>query len=268
VGSDGWRSSFGVHVNGVATEDVVRRLRGIARPYANRVRKRGREAYCPCCGTWQRGFDEIVLPDRQCWVCGSLERHRLLSILFAMRPDLLRPGMSVLHIAPEAQLTKRIRRGASRYVSGDLTARFGPETLDVTDLRFSDGEFDAVICNHVLEHVPDDRRAMREIRRVLRPGGWAMLLVPDVSDATTAETPDITDPDELYRIYGQHDHVRAYGWDYLDRLRDAGLETEVLRLDEVLTAETIRACRLLKFGTVEPVFLAHPTPVPARIAAA
>lgn len=246
--------------------DVPRQVRGSLRPHVNRVRKRGREAYCPCCGTWQQRFGEIVLPDRQCWVCGSLERHRLLAILFAMRPELLRPGMSVLHIAPEPQLASRIRPSAARYVSGDLTARFGPERLDVTDLPFSRGEFDAVICNHVLEHVPDDKRAMREIRRVMRPGAWAMLLVPDVQQATTFETPDVTDPEELFRLYGQHDHVRAYGWDYVDRLRDAGLETEVVRLDEVLTDETIRTCRLLKFGEVEPIFLARPLPVPAKTA--
>lgn len=207
------------------------------------------------------------MPDRQCWVCGSLERHRLLTILFAMRPELLRPGMSALHVAPEPQVAKQIRRSAARYVSGDVAARFGPEVIDVTDLPFSAGEFDAVVCNHVLEHVPDDRRAMAEIRRVLRTGGWALLLVPDVKDAATFETPEITDPQELSRLHGQHDHVRTYGWDYLDRLRDAGLETEVLRLDTVLTDETIRTCRLLKFGEVEPVFLARPVPVPAAATA-
>jgi hypothetical protein len=94
---------------------------------------------------------------------------------------------------------------------------------------------------------------------VMRPGAWALLLVPDVKHAETVETPDITDPEELFRLYGQRDHVRAYGWDYLDRLREAGLETEVLRLHEVLTDETIHACRLLKFGEVEPIFLARPT---------
>jgi SAM-dependent methyltransferase len=189
-----------------------------------------------------------------------LERHRLLGILFDLRPEMLRPGMSVLHIAPESQLSDRVKYRASRYVAGDLTARFGPERLDVTDLHFAGGEFDAVICNHVLEHVPEDRRAMREIRRVMRPGAWALLLVPQIEGATTFETPDITDPDELFRLHGQRDHVRTYGWDYLDRLREAGLEPEMLRLDEVLTPETIRRCRLLKFGEVEPIFLARPVP--------
>jgi len=233
----------------------------------NRFRKRGAAAYCPCCGVWQRPFNDVIQPDRQCWVCGSLERHRLLSILFDLRPELLRPGLRILHIAPEAQLRDRVKHGASRYVAGDLTARFGPERLDVTALPFGAGEFDAVICNHVLEHVPDDRRAMREIRRVMGPGGWALLLVPEVREAETFETPDVTDPEELFRLHGQHDHVRTYGWDYLDRLRESGLETEVLRLDEVLTEETIRTCRLLKFGVVDPIFIARPLPVPARPAA-
>jgi SAM-dependent methyltransferase len=248
----------------VSTENVLRQVGGRLLVRSNRFRKRGGEAYCPCCRVWQRGFNDVIAPDRQCWVCGSLERHRLLSILFDLRPELVRPGRSVLHVAPESQLSRRVKRGASRYVAGDLTARFGPERLDVTDLQFADGEFDAVMCNHVLEHVPDDRRAMREIRRVMAPGAWALLLVPEVEHPTTSETPDITDPKELFRLYGQRDHVRVYGWDYLDRLREAGLETEVLRLGEVLTDETIHACRLRKFGEVELIFLARAAAVSSR----
>lgn len=235
------------------------RMTRVGMAQLNRLRKRGSQVYCPCCETWQRDFRALVMPDRQCWVCGSLERHRLLSFLFDIRPELLRPSMSILHVAPEPQVAPRVRRAALRYVSGDLNAEFGPERLNLLHLPFADREFDAVVCNHVLEHIPDDQQAIREIHRVLRPGAWAILLVPDVTSLRTVETPDITDPDEMLRLYGQRDHVRRYGWDYLDRLRDSGLEPEVVRFQQILSSETIRTCRLLKFGEVEPVFLARRT---------
>lgn len=232
---------------------TYRRSRGLIAT----VRQRGDAAYCPCCDSWQRSFRDLVMPDRQCWICGSLERHRLVAILFSLRPELTRPGRDVLHIAPEAMLATRLKRHARSYVGGDLTAEFGSARIDVLDLQFGDGSFDVVVCNHVLEHVPDDRRAMREVRRVLRPDGWAMLLVPDVQLPHTAETPDIDDPDEMLRLYGQRDHVRRYGWDYLDRLRDSGLEPEVIRLGGLITPATASVCRLLKFGEIEPLFLAR-----------
>ena len=180
-----------------------------------------------------------------------------MSLLLGLRPELLVPGAAVLHIAPEAILGAPLRARAARYVSGDLTAEFGPARIDVLDLQFPDASFDVVVCNHVLEHIPDDHRAMRELRRVLRPGGWAMLLVPDVRGAVTEESPELSDPEELLRLYGQRDHVRRYGWDYLDRLRGAGFTPEVVRLGQILTEETITLCRLVKFGEVEPLFLAR-----------
>jgi SAM-dependent methyltransferase len=165
----------------------------------------------------------------------------------------------VLHIAPEAMFVKRLRNSTRRYISGDLKAEFGPDRLNVLDLQFPDETFDVVVCNHVLEHIGDDRRAMREISRVLRPDGWAILLVPDVTAAMTAETPGITDPNEMLKLYGQRDHVRRYGWDYVDRLAEAGLRAEVVCLDTILGPQTVSVCRLLKFGVVEPLFLVRRT---------
>jgi SAM-dependent methyltransferase len=235
-------------------------LRETYRVWLRLVRKRqhrGNDAYCPCCRSWERSFRDYVMPDRACRVCGSLERHRLVSLLYDLRPELLLPGADVLNIAPDPMLAARVSRSAGRYVAGDLEGEFGPTRLDVLDLQFPDASFDVVICNHVLEHIPDDRQAMREIRRVLRPNGWSMLLVPDVRDPTTDEDLTITDPGERLRRYGQRDHVRRYGWDYLERLRECGLEPDVIRMENVLTLETIRLCRLAKSGEVEPLFLAQ-----------
>ena len=194
-------------------------------------------------------------PDRWCWRCGSLERDRLVWLFLDANPQLLRSGIAILHIAPEAALRRRLEAVAGRYVCGDLTGSFGDIRIDITDLPFADESFDTVVCNHVLEHVPDDRRAMHELRRVLRRTGWALLLVPDVVDPRTVEDPSITDPAERLRRFGQHDHVRRYGLDYLDRLETAGFEATMIDLRPHLTAFQLARHRLEKFGRLEPIFL-------------
>jgi SAM-dependent methyltransferase len=210
---------------------------------------------CPCCGAQYGDFAPFRGPDRACWHCGSLERDRLLWLFFDRNPELLAPGMRILHIAPEAPLRPRLERVAGLYVSGDLTGTFGDEIIDITRLTFGGRTFDAVICNHVLEHVPDDRAAMRELRRVLAPGGWALLLVPDDEAEHTVEDPSVVDGAARLALYGQEDHVRRYGRDYLDRLAEAGFAPEVIDLAAELPAELIARHRLQKFDAVEPIFL-------------
>ncbi len=210
---------------------------------------------CPCCRSQFRDFAPLHGRDRQCWQCGSLERDRLVWLFFDHRRDLVAPGMEILHVAPEAALRPRLERAASRYVCGDLTGAFGDRRLDVTALPFPDRSFDAVICNHVLEHVADDRSAMLELRRVLRDGGWALLLVPDVDEQCTIEDPSITEPAERLRRFGQEDHVRRYGLDYLDRLAAAGFKPQVIDFGAALSPDQINRHRLRKFGELEPIFL-------------
>jgi len=112
-----------------------------------------------------------------------------------------------------------------------------------------------VMCNHVLEHVPDDRKAMRELRRVLRPNGWAILLVPDVHAEATVEDPTITDPAERLRLFGQADHVRRYGRDYLQRLADAGFAPQAIDMGRELTDALVARHRLQKYDQIEQIFL-------------
>jgi SAM-dependent methyltransferase len=234
-------------------------IRELTRRGINRARgtlHRGRSVYCPCCGASFDAFAPVHGPNRECWACSSLERHRLLWLYLERNPELLGPGLRVLHVAPEQALRRRLLQLPEvSYVGGDLERQFGNVRIDVTALDFPDGSFDVVLCNHVLEHVPDDRRALRELRRVLAPGGWASLLVPDLHTPATDEDPTVTSPGERLRRFGQRDHVRRYGWDYVGRLEEAGFRPEVIRMDAFLSADEIGHMRLAKFGEIEPLVI-------------
>lgn len=134
-----------------------------------------------------------------------------------------------LHIAPESCFSKRLERifGPERYITADLESPLAKVRMDVQNIPFPDASFDVVFCNHVLEHVQNDRLAMAEMFRVMRPGGWGVMLSPvDGDRAETFEDDAITDPAERTRIFGQYDHRRIYGRDYADRLRSAGWQVE------------------------------------------
>lgn len=220
--------------------------RGIARDTRDGLRSlayRGTGRHCPVCGRDARAFltwGDPPRADARCPHCGSLERHRLVWRFFEDHTDLFdgRPK-SVLHIAPEhcMQPLLEARLGPS-YLSADLFRPNAAIRLDLTDMPFPDATIDVVYCAHVLEHIPDDRAAMREIHRVLRPEGWALLLVPMRDADTTYEDPTITDPAARRVAFGQEDHVRWYGRDFVDRLREAGLTVERLGPDDVLDAVT------------------------------
>jgi SAM-dependent methyltransferase len=140
---------------------------------------------------------------------------------------MLAASTRLLHVAPEPILARLLRsRLGVNYVSADL-AQPATVRLDLSGLPFRAAVFGAVVCNHVLEHVPDDRAAIRELRRILLPSGWAILESPvDPHRAKTYEDPSIVDPTSRERVFGQFDHVRVYGRDYPNRLRDAGFEVE------------------------------------------
>lgn len=155
--------------------------------------------------------------------------------------DLLTTLPTLLHIAPEPSLRRHFRRAygtTKRYITADLESPWADLHFDVQQIPLSDNSVDVVICNHLLEHVEDDRLAMRELHRIMRSGGWGIMLVPeDRSRATTFEDNSITDAEERTRIFGQYDHRRIYGRDYDDRLRDAGFVVERMAFERSLTAE-------------------------------
>ena len=163
-------------------------------------------------------------PNMICPRCGAIDRWRLLWHFIQTHTDLLTMPCRLLQIAPEAQLQSLFRTYPTiKHLSIDKDNPLAMQKMDITRLDLDDQTFDAVICSHVLEHIPDDLCAMREIFRVLKPGGWAILQVP-LSPVlnSTFEDPAIQSPEDRTRCYGQSDHVRIYGLDYQDRLRKAG----------------------------------------------
>jgi ubiquinone/menaquinone biosynthesis C-methylase UbiE len=145
-----------------------------------------------------------------------------------------------LHVAPEAGLTRILtQHGNIDYLTADITPGRAMVRMDITEIGYPDNSFDAIICNHVLEHITDDRKAMRELHRVLRSGGWGILQVPiSLSLSTTHEDFSVRAPADRERIFGQADHVRLYAIDYLDRLKESGFETVVFdwQQDETFSA--------------------------------
>ncbi len=220
-----------------------RRLKRLVR----KLRFFGRRYYCPLCASNLRrlrpyGFDFPVLaekrvigggfrPNAQCPVCKSTDRERLLYLYITRKTDLLERAGRLLHVAPEPGLGARLREiPGIDYLSADLAADRVMVRMDITAIEFPDDSFDVIICNHVLEHIPDDRRAMRELHRVMRPGGWGILQVPmSLTLERTFEDPTVRSPAERERVFGQSDHLRIYAADYVDRLASSGFAVTEFR---------------------------------------
>lgn len=180
--------------------------------------------------------------DDRCPVCHGCDRTRMMMLYLEAETDVGRTPMSVLHVAPDFGLYLWLKRQPGLdYVCTDLDAKRyrhieDLQTADLTAMPFDADRFDIVICSHVLEHVPDDAKAFSEIRRVLKPGGHALLLTPYAMDgAPTDEDPSIEDPTEKDRRFGQWDHVRIYNRDdFLTRMRAAGLEANLFEPYETM----------------------------------
>jgi len=160
----------------------------------------------------------------------SLERHRLLWLWLSRETDFFTQQRSLLHFAPEQAFYQRFKKMPNlAYLTTDLLSPLADVKADICNLPFENDRFDLIFCNHVLEHIPNDRQAMRELYRVMKPGGMGIFQVPqDLNRATTFTDDSITDPAERARIFGQYDHVRVYGRDYFDLLRAVGFEVEAV----------------------------------------
>lgn len=208
------------------------------RRWWRQVRYWGNAVECPVCeGT----FRSWVWGDTNglCPFCESQTRHRLLAMHLKAELAGTGPRIRALHFAPEYCMSRFMRRQPRlEYVTADLYEPGAMLKLDITNIDLPDHSFDLILCSHVLEHIPDDRRAMRELRRVLKPGGVLLLQVPqNNSMATTYEDWSITSRDGRETAFGQWDHVRVYGADFADRLQEAGLDVTRVRLARDLSPE-------------------------------
>lgn len=208
-------------------------LFGFARP----------ERYCPVCERSSRHFvDDWPGPrqDARCQYCFAAERERLVWRFLEQTPRLFPPRPRVLHIGPgdlpSVVSRMKARFGGRGYITAGLELRQVVVKTDVTSMAFADEVFDLVYCSHVLEHVEQDRKALREIRRVLRVGGHAIFQVPIVA-AKTLEDPTVVDPEERLAAFGATDHVRGYGADFAARLRTEDFSVETFQVDDVVKEE-------------------------------
>lgn len=158
----------------------------------------------------------------------SLERHRLLWLYLQNETNFFKDNLKVLHFAPEQAFHKRFQELKNiEYTTTDLNSPIADVKADICNLPFKDGSYDVILCNHVLEHIPDDVQAMKELYRVMKPGGWGIFQIPqDLTREKTFEDNRITDKKERARIFGQYDHVRIYGRDYFEKLRGMGFSVE------------------------------------------
>lgn len=184
----------------------------------------------------------------------SLERHRLLWLYLKNETDFFSAKKKVLHFAPEQCFLKRFRKLENlKYTTTDLLSPIADVKADICNLPFEDNSYDVILCNHVLEHIPDDTKAMQELFRVLKSGGYGVFQIPqDLSRSKTFEDDTITDKKERAKIFGQYDHVRVYGRDYFDKLRSIGFKVNEVDYTAQLSEEDTTEYCLAK-GEIIPV---------------
>ena len=184
----------------------------------------------------------------------SLERHRLLWLFLKTETDFFTSPLKVLHFAPEQAFYERFRKLENlEYTTTDLNSPLADVKADICNLPFSEDTFDVILCNHVLEHIPNDTKAMEELYRVLKPGGWGIFQIPqDLTRTQTFEDDSITDKTERAKIFGQYDHVRIYGKDYFNKLRSIGFQVAEVAYTQQLSPEDIDRYRLAK-GEIIPL---------------
>ena len=180
----------------------------------------------------------------------SLERHRLMWLFLRDNTTFFTATkkLKVLHIAPEQCFLDIFRKQQNlNYITSDLESPIADVKADICDLPFKENEFDIIFCNHVLEHISNDTKAMQELYRVLKPGGFGIFQIPqDLSKAITFEDNTITDRKERAKLFGQYDHVRVYGRDYFDKLRSIGFKVDEVDYTKKITLEKIEEFCLMQ----------------------
>jgi SAM-dependent methyltransferase len=181
----------------------------------------------------------------------SLERHRLLWLYLKNETEFFKSKgatkTKVLHMAPEQCFLKRFKKLAHiDLITADLYSPIVDVKANILNLPFDDNSFDIIFCNHVLEHIEDDKKAMQELYRVLKPGGMGIFQIPqDYSREKTYEDFTLKSPSERAQHFGQYDHVRVYGKDYFDRLRAVGFKVNEVNYSKKISPEEMEKYRLM-----------------------
>ena len=190
--------------------------------------------YCPLCNSHLSGFvsgGHHGRPGAKCPECGSLERHRVAWVYLQEQAEWLtntQQTIRLLHVAPEPPMEKQLRKLQHiDYLSADIEPGRAMVTMDLTQIDMPDEQFDVIFCSHVLEHIPEDHKAMAEMQRVLKTGGIAYIQIP-MRGKETYEDFSITSPEGRREAFGQEDHVRMYGTDIIERLQRAGFDAKLL----------------------------------------
>ena len=215
---------------------------------------RGNKVECPVC---ERSFSKFLsygsnVAHRENVLCPydlTLERHRLMWLYLTRKTDFFSAeSLKVLHIAPEqCFLTLFKKQKNLDYTTADLVSPIADIHFDLHDIPLEDNQYDVIFCNHVMEHVDDPIRCMSELNRVMKPGGWAIMQVPqDMSRAETYEDKSITSPEEREKHFWQKDHVRLFGKDYPSYLEKAGFKVEEFDLNTEFDATEVVKFRLMK----------------------
>jgi predicted SAM-dependent methyltransferase len=214
----------------------------------------GNQVVCPCCEGQFRTFISYTTyggklrEKAMCPRCSSVERHRLLWLYLKNQTNLFTEKIKLLHFAPEYYFKHKFSGLRNlEYYTADLASPLAEVKMDITNILYEDNFCNVILCNHVLEHIPDDKKAMQELFRVLKPGGWAILQVPiDLNLENTFEGPSIVSPEEREKLFGQYDHVRQYGRDYKNKLEQVGFKVKVDGYVRSLGTEKIK-----KYGLKE-----------------
>ncbi|MBC3541265.1 class I SAM-dependent methyltransferase [Rufibacter sediminis] len=220
----------------------------------------GNKVYCPLCEAAFRTFLPFGTERRQqalCPRCHTVERHRLLWLYLTEQVNITQRSLEVLHMAPEPILQSRLKRLLHlRYRSADLTSPVAMDHADIQALPYPDATFDLILCSHVLAHVPNDAKALQELRRVLKPTGQLLLQARLHPHAHTVEQPNAITPQQRLQAYGQADRFRNYGQDFGQRVAAQGFSVE--KVEYALTRTPEEQTRL-GLGNGELIFVATPS---------